>query len=60
MNETLIYYNKNAESFIQDTVSVEFTETQDKFLYNLPKGASILDFGCGSGRDAKNYGLLVM
>lgn len=55
MNETITYYNKNAESFIQDTVSVEFTETQDKFLYNIPKGASILDFGCGSGRDAKYF-----
>lgn len=55
MNKTINYYNKNAESFIQDTVSVKFTATQDKFLNKLPSGAAILDFGCGSGRDTKYF-----
>jgi SAM-dependent methyltransferase len=55
MDETLNYYNKNAEKFINGTVAVDFEETQNKFLEKLPKGAYILDFGCGSGRDTKYF-----
>lgn len=61
-NKTLDYYNNNAETFVAGTVSVDFKETQDKFLKRLKPGDSILDFGCGSGRDAKyflNFGFLV-
>ena len=53
-NKTLDYYNLNAESFIQGTVSVDFKETQDKFL-QLLSGKKVLDFGCGSGRDTKYF-----
>ena len=53
-NKTLYYYNQNAESFIQGTVSVDFKQTQDKFLQSLT-GKTILDFGCGSGRDTKYF-----
>lgn len=52
MNQTISYYNQNAQSFIADTQNVEFTSMQDKFLAYLPPGSRILDFGCGSGRDA--------
>ena len=51
-NQTIAYYNQNAASFIQGTVSVDFQTTQDKFLNALP-GKRVLDFGCGSGRDTK-------
>ena len=47
---TLNYYNTHAKDFIQGTVAVDFHITQDRFLAQLDKGASILDFGCGSGR----------
>ena len=53
-NKTIDYYNKNADSFIQGTVSVDFKETQDKFL-KLLSGKKVLDFGCGSGRDTKYF-----
>lgn len=54
-NKTLEYYNANANNFALETVHVDFKETQDKFLrYISPKG-KILDFGCGSGRDAKYF-----
>ena len=53
-NKTIDYYNKNADSFIQGTVSVDFKETQDKFL-KLLTGKKVLDFGCGSGRDTKYF-----
>ena len=52
---TLNYYNNNAVDFYQDTVSVEFTDTQSKFLSKLDRNAHILDFGCGSGRDTKAF-----
>ena len=51
---TLNYYNNNAETFIKGTVSVDFSDTQDKFL-SLLSGKMILDFGCGSGRDTKYF-----
>lgn len=53
-DKTIDYYNKNADSFIQGTVSVDFKETQDKFLWLLT-GKKVLDFGCGSGRDTKYF-----
>lgn len=55
MANTLDYYNKNAEVFIQSTLSVDFRQTQDRFLVKLPAGAYILDFGCGSGRDTRYF-----
>lgn len=54
-DNTLNYYNTNAQSFISSTLAVDFSQTQDKFLNLLPPTASILDFGCGSGRDTKYF-----
>lgn len=54
-NNTLNYYNTNAHSFVSATLSVDFSQTQDKFLHLLPLAATILDFGCGSGRDTKYF-----
>ena len=53
-NKTIDYYNQNADSFVQGTVSVDFKETQDKFL-KLLTGKKVLDFGCGSGIDTKYF-----
>lgn len=54
-NNTLNYYNINAHSFVSSTLSVDFSQTQDRFLRLLPSAAAILDFGCGSGRDTKYF-----
>ncbi|MCR4715962.1 MAG: class I SAM-dependent methyltransferase [Lachnospiraceae bacterium] len=37
------------------TKEVEFSDVQERFLSFLPEGGSILDFGCGSGRDTKYF-----
>ena len=55
MDNTLIYYNKNAEEFVQGTLLVDFKQTQDRFLNKLNARDYILDFGCGSGRDTKYF-----
>ena len=55
IDKTLKYYNENAQSFASGTVSVKFTEVQDKFLEKLNPDAYILDFGCGAGRDTKYF-----
>ena len=55
MNETIDYYDKNAEAFASGTADIEFSTMQDLFLSFLKEGASILDFGCGSGRDMSYF-----
>ena len=55
MDNTIEYYNQNAEQFVQGTLSVDFAATQERFLEKLSVGAYILDFGCGSGRDTKYF-----
>ena len=53
--ETLQYYENNAESFISGTVNADMREARQRFLQLLPENALILDFGCGSGRDTKAF-----
>ena len=55
MRKTLLYYEQNVENFIRETREVDFSEVQELFLSKLEKGALILDFGCGSGRDTKCF-----
>lgn len=54
-DSTLDFYNQNADIFFENTKDIVFTEIQDRFLKYLPEGASILDLGCGSGRDTKYF-----
>ena len=54
-NSTLDYYNKNASSFAETTIDVDFQKTQKRFQKLLPMQGYILDFGCGSGRDTKYF-----
>ena len=49
---TIEYYNDHYSQFAEDTVNVQFSSIQDRFLQLLPEGGLILDFGCGSGRDS--------
>jgi len=55
MQDTLIYYNENANVFAESTINVDFSEIQKQFLDKLNAGVTILDFGCGSGRDTKYF-----
>ncbi len=54
-NQTIHYYNKNADNFAAETVCVNFSSTRKRFTDKLLSNATILDFGCGSGRDTKYF-----
>lgn len=56
ISTTLDYYNQNAKEFALGTVSVDFHETQNKFLTLLNKKDLVLDFGCGQFKDRGNMG----
>ena len=51
MNQTSNYYNQHAQAFFENTYQVEMESLYAPFLRYLPEHASILDLGCGSGRD---------
>ncbi len=56
---TLDYYNNNAKDYFDTTVNADMSIQYEFFLKHIPDGGRILDFGCGSGRDAlffKNNG----
>ncbi len=55
MSKTLNYYNDNAERFVQETANVDISKNQKEFLKYIPDNGTVLDFGCGSGRDAKYF-----
>ena len=53
--ETLNYYESNAKQFYDSTVSIDMNDLHKPFLELLPGGGTILDAGCGSGRDSKIF-----
>lgn len=52
---TIEYYNKNAEEFIQGTINSDMSKCYGMFLDYVKTGQTILDLGCGSGRDSKFF-----
>lgn len=67
MNQTISYYDKNAEEFCRTTQNADMSFCRKKFLHLLEQTnhtktkegnkskLHILDAGCGSGRDAKAF-----
>ena len=58
MNETLAYYNQNADTFIAGTENADMSEQYRFFLKHLSPGGKLLDLGCGSGRDSAYFSAL--
>lgn len=48
------YYDQNADQFIQDTFYADMSAAYALFTQYLKPDATLLDIGCGSGRDS-NY-----
>lgn len=53
--DTLEYYGQNSEGFVSGTLTADMAETRSRFAAHLPPKGTVLDFGCGSGRDAKAF-----
>ncbi len=51
-SHTIEYYDCEARTFFENTVSVDFSKIQAMFLKHIKPGGRILDLGCGSGRDS--------
>lgn len=54
MNNNIKYYDKNHKEYTQSSIILNMEDTINKFinLGSLKPGDSILDAGCGSGRDS--------
>lgn len=50
--DTIEYYNKYASKIFEDTVDQDMEAIRQEFLERLEEGDTILDLGCGSGRDS--------
>lgn len=51
----MTFYDDNAESYIEDTLSVDMSAVMDRFVAHLPDRGRVMDAGCGSGRDIKSF-----
>jgi len=49
---TIEYYDHNAGAFVAGTVGAAMDDALGQFVALLPPSASVLDWGCGSGRDS--------
>ncbi|MBP1754236.1 MAG: Methyltransferase type 11 [Firmicutes bacterium] len=53
--DSIEYYDKNAVEYFERTVDINMQNWWDLFTEQLPEGASVLDLGCGSGRDSAYF-----
>lgn len=52
-SSTAHWYDDHADSFEMSTLAMRSPDFLDDFISLLPKGARILDAGCGAGRDTR-------
>lgn len=50
--KTIEYYDNLSNRYVEQTIQADMFPTIEKFLYHIPKEGTILDLGCGSGRDS--------
>ena len=50
---TVGYYDREADAFALDTAQADVSELLGEFTSLLRPGASVLDWGCGTGRDSR-------
>ena len=49
------YYDENAQAYFDGTVQADMHEVRERFLRHVRPDGTLLDAGCGSGRDAKVF-----
>ena len=52
---TILFYDTHSEEFAQAANTADMRRDYERFLKYVPKGGSIVDMGCGSGRDLKFF-----
>lgn len=52
---SLDYYEREVDAFFSRTVDLDLTPIWDAFLEHVTDGGLILDAGCGSGRDSRQF-----
>ena len=57
MNRTIDYYNKNAKTFAEETITADISNIRKRFELRINSSSEplILDWGCGSGRDTLEF-----
>ena len=53
--DSIDYYNKYAAKEFEETVNQDMSGIMKEFLDLLEEGDTILDLGCGSGRDSLSF-----
>lgn len=53
--DSTTYYNTNASRYITDTFNADMSAIRNRFISYLPIHGTILDAGCGPGRDVKAF-----
>ncbi len=55
MSETISFYDNHAEEYAAGTLHSDMSPLCNEFLSLLPDQGTILDLGCGSGRDSRFF-----
>ena len=52
---TILFYDTHSEEFAQAANTADMRRDYERFLKYVPQGGTIVDMGCGSGRDLKFF-----
>lgn len=55
LESTAHFYDRHAAEYFQRTVHADFSGIYERFLAFVPDAGRILDAGCGSGRDLREF-----
>jgi ubiquinone/menaquinone biosynthesis C-methylase UbiE len=54
-SSTIRYYDSNADAYANKTSFLDLSDFYKRFSKHIPRGARILDAGCGAGRDVRYF-----
>jgi|GEM_PF-464258 len=54
-SSTIQYYDSNADAYANRTSFLDLSDFYKRFSKHIPRGARILDAGCGAGRDVRYF-----